>query len=559
MHSIVWGLLLAALPLSAAGQRPSPHRFRVLIHEIFADPSPSAGLPEFEFIELRNVSGVPINLKGWLLKDSSQTMKLPEYWLQADSLVVISARPVFSPGIAGSGFPSLGNDGETIALYDPGGALVHAVAYHKSWYGAALKSAGGWSLEMKDPRWPCTGAENWTASTAPAGGTPGTANSVAGNIEPPPLPDILRISVPDSAQVVLHFSAGTDSASAASPSAYSLPGIASVTVPPPLFNTTVLYLSQPLEKGRLYSLQATGLRDCAGRDAGPGLPVAFALPLRADSGDIVLNEVLFDPPPDTPDFLEIHNPGNTARELYPLHLATRGADGQLKQAVPLTAGPRMLLPGGYLAFTEDAAALCRAYACKGEVLQLPALPPMPDDEGRLVLLYPDGTVVDAFDYRRSFHLNTLSSARGVSLERLNPYGPSQHAQNWHSAAATAGYATPGYANSQLQDGGTAAGVFAVQPARFSPDNDGHEDVAAISWQLPGPGFTGSITVFDALGREVRLLAGNLLLGSSGKVFWDGLNALKMPAPAGIYIIFIRIFNGAGVVKTWKSALVLIRT
>ncbi len=557
MHSIVWGLFLAALSLPAAGQGPSPHRFRVLIHEILADPSPSAGLPEWEFIELRNMSGAPVNLKGWLLKDSSQTMKLPEYWLGADSLVVISARHVFSPGIAGSSFPSLGNDGETIALYDAAGALVHAVAYHKSWYGATIKSGGGWSLEMKDPRWPCGGAENWAASVAPAGGTPGRENSIAGSIEPPPHPDILRISVPDSAQLVLHFSAGTDSASAASPACYSLPGIAAVAVPPPLFNTALLHLSQPLEKGRLYHLQATGLRDCAGRDAGPGRQVAFALPLRANGGDIVINEVLFDPPPDTPDFLEIHNPGNAARELHPLHLATRGPDGQIRQAVPLTDGPRTLLPGAYLAFTEDAAALCRAYPCKGEVLQLQALPSMPDDEGRLVLLHPDGAVVDAFDYRSAFHLGTLPSTRGVSLERLDPHGPAQEPKNWHSAAATAGYATPGYANSQLQVG-AAAGEFSIQPARFSPDNDGHDDVAAVSWQLPGPGFTGSVTVFDALGREVRLLAGNLLLGSSGKVFWDGLDALKMPAPAGIYIIFIRIFNGAGTVKTWKAALVLNR-
>ncbi|AWO01315.1 hypothetical protein DLD77_06245 [Chitinophaga alhagiae] len=557
MYSIVWGVLWAVLPLLAIGQRPSPHRYQVLIHEIMADPTPTAGLPEYEFVELRNAGTAPVNLKGWLLKDSTGAMKLPEYWLQPDSLVVLASRPVFSPCIAGSGFPSLSNEGETLALYDVQGALVHAVAYRKSWYQGSIKDNGGWSLEMKDARRPCSGEWNWAAATAPAGGTPGQPNSVAGAIPEPPLPVIVRISVTDSVQLVLHFSGGVDSVSAAIAANYSLPGIAAVVVAPPLFHAVHIHLAEPLQKGRSYSLQANGLQDCVGRPLGALPAVPFALPEPPAPGELVISEVLFDPPPGAPDFVEIYNNSGKALELYPLHLAGRGEDGALRQAVPLVTGPHMLLPGAYLAFTDNAAALCHAYTCKGALLQLPALPTLPPDAGHVVLLHPNGPVVDELAYHRSFHLATLPATRGVSLERLGLSQPAQDPQNWHSAAATAGYATPGYENSQrLQGGGGQESPFAVHPPAFSPDNDGQNDVAAVQWQLPEAGYTGSILVLDARGRELRTLAGNLLLGTGGKVFWDGLNHQKMPVPPGIYVIFIRIFNPAGRVKTWKLPLVL---
>ncbi|WP_343700699.1 lamin tail domain-containing protein [Chitinophaga sp.] len=557
MYSIVWGLLLAALPLLAIGQNASSHRYQVLIHEIMADPTPAAGLPEQEFVELRNVGPTPVNLKGWVLKDSTGAMKLPEYWLQPDSLVVLAARPVFSPGIAGSGFPSLSNEGETLALYDAQGALVHAVAYRKSWYHGSIKDNGGWSLEMKDARWPCTGEANWAASTAPAGGTPGRPNSVAAAIPEPALPVLARISVTDSMQLLLHFSGGVDSASAAIAAHYSLPGIAAAVPKPPLFTAVSIRLTEPLQRGRSYSLQISGLLDCAGRPLGTLPEALLALPEAPRPGELVINEVLFDPPTGAPDFVEIYNNSAKALELYPLHLAGRGTDGALRQAVPLVTGPYMLLPGEYLAFTDDAAALCRAYACKGALLQVSALPTLPPDAGHVVLLHPNGPVVDELAYHRSFHLATLPATRGVSLERLGPSQPTQDPQNWHSAAATAGYATPGYQNSQwLPGSGGQESPFSVNPPAFSPNNDGQNDVAAVQWQLQEAGYTGTILVLDAQGRELRTLAGNLLLGTSGKVFWDGLNHQKMPAPPGIYVIFIRIFNPAGQVKAWKLPLVL---
>ena len=45
----------------------SQNRYDVVIDEIMADPSPQVGLPANEWIELRNISSLPVNLQGWVM------------------------------------------------------------------------------------------------------------------------------------------------------------------------------------------------------------------------------------------------------------------------------------------------------------------------------------------------------------------------------------------------------------------------------------------------------------------------------------------------------------
>ena len=100
------------------------------------------------------------------------------------------------------------------------------------------------------------------------------------------------------------------------------------------------------------------------------------------------------------------------------------------------------------------------------------------------------------------------------LERIDYNAPSVQS-NFHSAATSAGYGTPGYKNSQFRADAQLQGEINITPEIFSPDNDGTDDFATINYNFPAPGYVANITIFDASGRPVRYLQRNALCGIKG--------------------------------------------
>ena len=75
----------------------------------------------------------------------------------------------------------------------------------------------------------------------------------------------------------------------------------------------------------------------------------------------------------------------------------------------------------------------------------------------------------------------LDDDNGVSLERHDFNRPTQDEDNWHSAASTVLYATPGYQNSQVLVPSPDPEEVWLEPETFSPDQDGFEDVVSINY------------------------------------------------------------------------------
>ena len=87
-------LFLLFLQLVAKGQA---ERYAVLIHEIMADPSPVIGLPNTEYIELKNNSNQAINLFHWKINNGTTTATInTQFLLQPDSFVIVCSVTVVS-------------------------------------------------------------------------------------------------------------------------------------------------------------------------------------------------------------------------------------------------------------------------------------------------------------------------------------------------------------------------------------------------------------------------------------------------------------------------------
>ncbi len=542
----------------------------VVIHEIMADPTPSVGLPELEWVELKNNSRDLIQLRGWRFGDANTLSgTFPATALHPGEAIIVcgnSDAATLFPGIRVllvAGFPSLNNEGELLYLLDAAGKLMHAVSFESSWYGNALKQQGGWTLEMKDAGQPCIGADNWEAATHPSGGTPGLSNSVEAQSPDNTALRLLRAYPSDSLHLVLVLSEPALREAATDTRLYSISeGIghpASVTVSSLTGDRLTLTLAQPLRRGIRYTVTAAGLPDCAGNQLEISGIVPAGIPETARAADVVIHEVLFNPPFDGADYVELFNSGHNIIDLSTLHMANRNTLGAISSITVCCTEPRLLMPGGYCVLSENTGWISRQYASTPEeaLTELPSLPSFPDDKGSVILLNEQGQVVDELNYSEKWHFALIDNPEGVSLERISSGAPTQDAGNWHSAAVPL-FGTPGGKNSQASPDGTAAAEWQLTPRIISPDNDGLEDYALIEYQFPQPGYVANIIVFDAAGRRVRQLQRSALCGREGSFRWDGLGDLNRQLPAGIYIIWAEVFNLDGRVQRFKNAVAIAR-
>jgi hypothetical protein len=462
-----------------------------------------------------------------------------------------------------SNFPSLDNNGETIALLDANGRVIHAVSYSIAWYQNELKKDGGWSLEMIDTHNPCSGGSNWLASTNLAGGTPGKKNAVDAMNADMQSPQLLRAFATDATHVVLVFDEPLAAGAASVAANYAITNgltAMSATVSMPLASQVILQLNTAMQVGTIYTITANALTDCAGNSIGTKKTARVGVTSVAAPQDVVINEVLFNPPSNGVDYVELFNRSNKVIDLKQLYLANRNTAGDISNITALTAGQYQLFPQEYIVLTQNPAWVKSAYITQNPdaLLAVAAMPGYNDDEGNVIVLNAQGEITDELKYSDKWHFKLIDNKEGVALERIDDAAPTQLQDNWHSAASSVNYGTPTYQNSQYHVTAGVQGQIKVTPEIVSPDNDGQDDFATVEYSFPEAGYVANITIFDAAGRPVRYLQRNALCGTKGNFRWDGLGDRGQQLATGVYVLFTEVFNLQGHKKRFKNSIVVAR-
>jgi len=141
---------------------------------------------DFEFIELQNVGDATIDLTGVRFTEGisfdftgGSVIELApgETVVVVADLEAFEARYGTGLNVAGEfGSSSLSNEGDTIALVDAAGSVIHQFAYGPADGWPAEADGGGSTLEVVDVTGDYNDPANWAASTE-QGGTPGTGIS----------------------------------------------------------------------------------------------------------------------------------------------------------------------------------------------------------------------------------------------------------------------------------------------------------------------------------------------------------------------------------------------
>lgn len=538
----------------------------ILIHEIMADPEPSIGLPNLEWIELINASSFPINLIGWRIgKTNSRSGPLPHFILMPDSLLLVcSSGAVAQLNAYGNCksvtyFPALSNSGDQLILSDEKGKIIHTVSYLDLWHENQVKKAGGWTLEMRDIKNPCTGMGNWSSSVSVVGGTPGKHNSIKGeNLDYEP-PILNRGYVSNPQTVCLVFNETLDSTTAVDKFKYSFddPNLSVMRVTFPIANHEVLQLSvsQSLDSGKMYVIQYDDLMDCVGNRTGNSEPLRLGVKKLPDSLDLVVNEVLFNPKTGGSDMVELYNRSTKVIDLEDCYLAHLNDLGAVDNITRISEIPFPLLPQEYIAVTTDKIAIIRQYpSCdQNRLVEVSQMPSYSDDEGNVILLNRHGLELDRLNYKDEWHFPLLAETEGISLERLDVNGKTQNPQNWHSASGSSGFATPGNKNSQSTPYEFGLISLSVGPKWISPNNDGIDDLLILEYNFDAPGNVLQAFIYDARGAMVKSWLRTELCGKRGKFYWDGMLDSGKRVGYGAYVLYVEYFNGNGYVQKMKQA------
>lgn len=477
-------------------------RHSVVVSEIMANPKPiDSSMPNAEYIELYNRTDKKINLAGWQV-------------------------------FCGRGKATI--EAGEIA---PNGYIVLCSAAHK----AAFEQFGEVAQMKSLPSLANKRGLITVKDTDDKGGTPCTANSMkaanADNVQP----ELSAVGLVGSSSCVLIFNKEMNDSAAVRVSNYlsSDVAIASAKVVEPKADRVVLTFSPALAADTV-EISASNLR-CVSGFVLNGATSRLARPQEPQVGDLIINEILYNPDEGVGEYVEVFNKSNKVINLANICITSRLGSGQLKAPRAVTADSILLFPYKYLLISNDIRSVCSVYSC-GEADGVrcdTVLPTLPNKEGNVVLCTANNYVLDELNYADGMQSPSVVNSRGVALERISPMLSTDDKSNWASASFAENYGTPARRNSQYSaTTSTADKHYWLDYETFTPDGDGYRDLLTINYKLPESGYSISATVYTPTGLRVKTLANNLPAGTSGVLRWDGRNDTDAICEVGIYIVRI---------------------
>ena len=544
-----------------------PREGDIVFSEIMANPGTGSSDPEY--VELYNTTDKTFQLKDCRFYYGNNAYALPEKTIDPHSYFVLCKTAAVSwfSGINVNGvtsFPTLANTGRLLMFGNTENEIISWFEYSDAMYKDNAKKSGGWSLECIDLSNISNTGDNWAASDV-AGGTPGKSNSVqATNADLTP-PIIRSTSLLDENKVQIIFSKPMNRNLLLDIHSYSLDEtgyqIIGLEANNPQATELTVQLNQFPPQGELIELSLSGVKDRSGNGLAGMYLVPIGSAFEASPEDVIINEILFNPPTGGNEYVELYNRSDKTLDLRYLSITSRRpSDGSFNTIYPLTALPLFLYPGEYVVVTKDRELVCGFFTCREETFftEPASMPPLANTNGCAVILNNlTNEIVDQFYYNETMHSKGIpSSARkGVALERIHPDLPTDDAASWASATAISGYGTPGYINSQ----------YSEHTGIENPDTDNFIVIEypvsgdyryGIRYRLDNSDYNGRLFIYDAVGRKMNTVVNNELLGSQGVIYWNGQNASGQKLQSGIYIVYLEVLDVSGVVRKFKTPVIV---
>lgn len=404
---------------------------------------PPNGYPRY--VELYNRSGRFLNLKEWQLKRrvgaSNSGGKISESDLPVgpgEFLVITSDSDLMEaifglgPWIEMTNFPGFTQTTpDQIQLLLPEGPVQELIEYEPSNWGG-----NGVALERRSLNAPASHIGNWGESEAIQLGTPGLPNSIG------PLqqaPEWVAVEVLDSETIEVEFEGAIDKMNL-TPNHFTLDGGLTVVritgIEPSHF---VIHLNSPMISGQSYTLRAQGITDIFGNVMSTQQrSVVYYHVEKAQPGDVVINEFMYNEPDDYSRYIELYNRSEKIIDLSGWSQANNTGTRRI-----LTEVTTLLHPAEYLVITPDEN-LLHFFPDLPIVIAGNRISALKNGGDNIVIVNRESLVIDSLSYAPEW------GGKSIALERKSANVAAIHRENWAESTAEL-LGTPGRTNTAFPD------------------------------------------------------------------------------------------------------------
>jgi hypothetical protein len=346
----------------------------------------------------------------------------------------------FTPDYEGNADWALGNDGDNIRLFHSSGQLIDNVAYDDSSPWPTAPDGDGPTLSLLDPALDNSLPENWAASLQ-NDGTPGAENfpttATINVLTPNGGEEIQQNTIYNITWSYSNFDGNVVIELIDNTTGKTSEVLGTVPVSDETFAWTVTQ-----NTGDNYLIKISD--ETTGEPADESDAVFSIIP-QMNLPDIVINEIMYNPPEsgtDTLEYIELYNNDATAVNLE---------NWSFTEGVSYTFPDYELLPGEYLVIAYDSMAMLNTFGINVLEWTSGGLKNSGED---IELTNAGGVVIDYVDYDDAGNWNSAADGWGPSLTLTDPSVDNNQPENWYvethfatdNAVMIGIYGTPGSQN-----------------------------------------------------------------------------------------------------------------
>ncbi|KXX68661.1 lamin tail domain-containing protein [Flammeovirga sp. SJP92] len=428
---------------------PAVSKGDVMITEIFADPTPSVGLPDSEALEIYNTSSDTLSLLGLNLMVGNDTLFFENNLIapEAYSVLVPSTKvdlwSDYSSIISVRNWKALNNSGEIIRLYDTKNEeLVDSVNYDLSNYQDDVKAEGGYTIEKRDLFFDCHPYINWTASVNDSGGTLGFQNSVFETIQDTIPAKIINIEVVDEHNMLITFDKSLYMFSTENAVRYSIDGVDKYVDKWHFVDNSTLnvLINEDLPTGVLITLIVDNFKDCFNNILLSGIS-NFIIKPKVNYQHLLVTELMIDHSPinKMPDseYIEVYNNSD-----YYINL---------DRCRMLVDEDTLVLPDNWILPRNYAVLVPKGNQPLFDSLDIPSVgisgwKTLVNDNGKVELINEENEKIHTVNYTLEYYHDKIKEEGGWSIEMRDLMSPCVGVENWQASVNENG-GTPAIKNS----------------------------------------------------------------------------------------------------------------